>query len=35
MSNAFFGIVIPAAVFVFAYCMTHILYKHFSGDRDE
>lgn len=34
-SSILFGIVIPGAVFAFAYYLTHLLYKHFAGRKDE
>ncbi len=30
-----FGILVPAAVFVFSFWMTDLLYKHFSKKSDE
>ncbi len=30
MSKILFGIVIPAAVFIFSFTMTYLLYRHFS-----
>ncbi len=30
MSKILFGIVIPAAVFIFSFIMTYLLYRHFS-----
>jgi len=30
-----FGILVPAAVFVFSYWMTDLLYKHFAREQDE
>lgn len=30
-----FGIIVPAAVFVFSFWMTDLLYRHFAGKRDE
>ncbi len=35
MSNLVVGIAVPAAVFIFSFWMTDLLYRHFSGKRDE
>jgi hypothetical protein len=29
-SDTLFGIIIPAAVFIFSFSMTYLLYRHFS-----
>lgn len=34
MSTVVFGIIVPAAVFILAYIMTDLLYRHFSKDKD-
>ncbi len=35
MDAVVFGIVVPAAVFVFSFYMAHLLYKRFSKKQDE
>ncbi len=34
MSRYILGVIIPASVFILSFIMTHLLYKHFSKDRD-
>lgn len=35
-SDVIFGIIVPAAVFLFSFTMTYLLYRHFSkGDKKE
>ena len=34
MSTIVFGIIVPAAVFILAYIMTDLLYRHFSKHKD-
>jgi hypothetical protein len=34
MTDIIFGIVIPAAVFLFSFGMTYLLYRHFSKDTN-
>jgi len=29
------GIILPAAVFIFSYVITYLLYRHFSKSQDE
>lgn len=36
MSNdILFGIIVPAAVFIFSFSMTYLLYRHFSRGTDK
>ncbi len=32
MNDIIFGIIIPAAVFIFSFAMTYLLYRHFAGN---
>ncbi len=34
MNKILFGIVIPAAVFIFSFVMTYLLYRHFSKQKE-
>ena len=34
MSKILFGIVVPAAVFIFSFAMTYLLYRHFSKQKE-
>lgn len=34
MSDIFFGIVIPAVVFIFSFATTWLLYRHFAKKKD-
>lgn len=34
MSKIIFGIIIPAAVFIFSFTMTYLLYRHFAAQTD-
>ncbi len=35
MSTIVFGIIVPGAVFVLAFVMTELLYRHFSKKQDK
>jgi len=35
MNNLFFGIAIPALVFVFSFVVTYLLYRHFSKKENQ
>lgn len=35
MSGKALGILFPAAVFIFSYAITYLLYRHFSKSQDE
>ncbi len=34
MNKIIFGIIIPAAVFIFSFVMTYLLYRHFAAHTD-
>jgi hypothetical protein len=35
MNNVLFGIIIPGAVFVLAFVLTDLLYRHFAKHKDK